>query len=289
MQTHPFFTNILMHSDDELAERLGVAIVERETIHEWPLSCVQRLLLADGAKRIYKSQLPPTVEPEFYQMASSPLLPGHCVLDRLGDCATMTFDWIDAPLLRDVAQGDAELVYHGRQVLEQIGEISGNLPAYLDIGSADAWASVGERALAKLRQLVQDGRFRSTDLDAVDRVRNWARSVRVIDAVTEGPHIVHGDLTAEQVFVTGDGYRVIDWQRPVIGPPEVDLVALLVGAVGDRGPALEPRRHVDAAVVGVFWFLRLHWAVEAQHDLFPDFRGGLFDQWAHEAITKILE
>ena len=26
MQTHPFFTNLLMHSDDELAERLGQPI-----------------------------------------------------------------------------------------------------------------------------------------------------------------------------------------------------------------------------------------------------------------------
>jgi hypothetical protein len=289
MQTHPFFTNILLHSDDELAERLGAEIVERETIHEWPLSCVQRLLLADGARRVYKSQLPPTVEPEFYQNASSSLLTGHRVLDKLGDCATMTFDWIEAPLLRDVAQSDAELVYQGRQVVEQIGEIRGDLPSYLDIGSADAWSSVGEVTLEKLRQLVQNGRFKSTDLDAVEWVRRWARSARVRDTVTECPRLIHGDLTAEQIFVTGGGYRVIDWQRPVVGPPEVDLVALLVGSVGERGSAREPRRYVDATVVGVFWFLRLHWAVEAQFDLFPDSRGGLFDQWAKEAITHILE
>ena len=40
MQTHPIFTNILMHEDVELAERLGVEIVERETIHAWPLSAI---------------------------------------------------------------------------------------------------------------------------------------------------------------------------------------------------------------------------------------------------------
>src|SRR5437667_10279494 len=110
MQTHPFFPDILMHSDDELAEALGVEIVERETIHAWPLSCVQRLLLDDGTKLIYKSQLPPTVEPEFYESASSALLPDHHMLGKLGDCATMTFDWIEAPLLRDEARSDAELV-----------------------------------------------------------------------------------------------------------------------------------------------------------------------------------
>jgi hypothetical protein len=283
MQTHPFFTDILMHSDDELAETLGSGIVERETIHQWPLSCVQRLRLGDGRKLIYKSQLPPTVEPEFYESASSPLLPGHRLLERLGACATMVFDWIEAPLLRDVARSDTELVDHGRRVVEQIGEIKGQLPIYLDIGSADAWLSVGEVALEKLRRLIRDGRFGSIEPDAVDRVRRWATSAQVVDTITKCPRVIHGDLTAAQVFVTADGYRVIDWQRPVMGPPEVDLVTLLVSQ------QFEPRRHVDASVVGIYWFLHLNWAVEAQFDLFPEFRGPLFLQWSNEAITHILE
>ena len=80
MQTHPVFADILLHADDELAAALDSDIVERETIHVWPLSCVQRLLLGDGTRLIYKSQLPPTVEPEFYARAASPLLPGHRTL-----------------------------------------------------------------------------------------------------------------------------------------------------------------------------------------------------------------
>jgi hypothetical protein len=135
MQTPPFFTDILMHSDDELSAALGVAVVEQETIHEWPLSCV----------------------------------------------------------------------------------------------------------------------------------------------------------TATQVFVTPDGYRVIDWQRPAVGPPEVDFVALLVGLRLETCRHIEPRRYVHPNVVGVFWFLHLCWAVEAQFDLFPQFRGRLFDRWAIDAITQILQ
>src|SRR5439155_23436833 len=138
------------------------------TIHEWPLSWVQRLVLADGTRLIYKSQLPPTVEPEFYERASSPLLTGHRLLGKLGDCTTMTLDWIDAPLLRDQARSDAELMERGRQVVAQIGEMEGDLPVYLDIGSAAAWSAVGEVALEKLGQVVRDGRFPSTDLPAVE-------------------------------------------------------------------------------------------------------------------------
>ena len=143
------------------------------------MSCVQRLLLGDGKKLIYKSQLPPTVEPEFYERASSPLLPGHQMLEKLGDCATIVFDWIDAPLLRDQARSEAELVDYGRQVVAQIGEIRGELPVFLEVGSIDTWSAVRE--------------------------------------------------------------------------------------------------------------LTLYWAVEAQYDLFPDFRGPLFDQWSAEAITHLLE
>jgi hypothetical protein len=283
MQTHPFFTDILMHSDDELAEMLGVKIVQRETIHEWPLSCVQRLVLGDGRKLIYKSQLPPTVEPEFYANASSPLLLGHRVLQKLGRCATMTIDWMDAPLLRDEARSETELVAHGREVLAQIGEIKGELPVYVDVGSAEAWSAVAETALDKMGKLVQDGRFGSTDLDAVSRMRQWSASARVMESIVDRPRVIHGDLTAGQVFVTSSGYRVIDWQRPVFGPPEVDLVTLLV----DR--KFEPRRHIQPTVVEIYWFLHLCWAVEAQFDLFPDFKGSLFDQWAAEATGQILQ
>ena len=282
MQTHPFFKDILLHSDDELAEALGVGISERATLHEWPLSCVQRLLLEDGRKLIYKSQLPPTVEPQFYAAASSPLLPGHQNLGKLGNCEIMTIDWIDAPLLRDAAYSGGALIEHGKRVIAQIDEISGDLPVYLDIGSAEAWSAVGQTMFDKLVTLVRDKRFTSIDLDAVERVRAWTRSDSAIAAITKHPRVTHGDLTAEQVFVTADGYRVIDWQRPLVAPPEVDLVALLIGQ------HIDPRRFMDATLVGIFWFLRLNWVVEAQFDLFPDKRWPLFDQWAMEAVSQIL-
>jgi aminoglycoside phosphotransferase (APT) family kinase protein len=75
--------------------------------------------------------------------------------------------------------------------------------------------------------------------------------------------VIHGDLKADQVFVTPFGYCVIDWQRPIVAPPEVDLVSLLVGQ------EVDPYEFIDPQVVGIFWFLRLHWAVEAQYELFP--------------------
>jgi aminoglycoside phosphotransferase (APT) family kinase protein len=222
------------------------------------------------------------VEPEFYARAASPLLPGHRSLGRLDGCATMTLDWIDAPRLDTVAQGPDELVARGREVVAGIGAIRGDLPVYLDVGGADAWSAVAETVLAKLARLVARGRFRRVDAGAVARLRAWSATPAVRETIGVAPRVAHGDLTAGQVFVTPDGYRVVDWQRPVLGPPDIDLVALLVDRRHD------PRPYLPAPVVGVFWFLFLHWAVVAQHDLFPERRWPLFDGWAAASVTRIL-
>jgi hypothetical protein len=94
---HPLFKRLVLHSDSELAQALGANIIERETMHQWPLSCVQRLLLDNGRKLAYKSQLPPNVETEFYAKLSSTLLPGHRWLMKIGNCDMMTVDWADYP------------------------------------------------------------------------------------------------------------------------------------------------------------------------------------------------
>ncbi len=74
MHRHPYF-DLMLHDDDELSALLGSRVVERTTLHEWPLSCVQRVTTADGTRIIYKAQAAPTIEPEFYAVARSPLLP----------------------------------------------------------------------------------------------------------------------------------------------------------------------------------------------------------------------
>jgi hypothetical protein len=321
MERHPVFSRIRVHSDSELAEALGAGIVERQTIHEWPLSCVQRVVLEDGGRLVYKAQLPPTVEPAFYEHAVSSLLIGHRFLAKVDDCEIMTLDWIDAPLLRDAMLGEGEWVAHGRELVARIGKIDGTPPVYLNIGSKEAWSSVVEATLGTLEQLIGSDRFSSIRKERVDILRQWAESRAVHDCIAERPRLIHGDLKAGQVFLERDGesisgndvprgdslglafplrkatgatvgrstriqkmlYRVIDWQRPVIGPPEVDLVSLLVAQ------RIDPRAYAAREAIGVFWFLFLRWAVVAQAELFPNFTGPLFGRWAAVAVGQILD
>lgn len=283
VERHPVFPRIRLHSDLELTKALGAGIVERQIIHEWPLSCVQRVVLEGGERLVYKSQLPPTVELAFYERIASSLLTSHRFLAKADDCEIMTLDWIDAPLLRDAVRSNEEWIVHGKELMARIGAMKGVPPVYLDIGSGTAWATVVDATLGMLAELIRSGRFRSIRHERVDELRRWAESRAVHDCIAERPRLVHGDLKASQVFVERDGYRVIDWQRPLIGPPEVDLVSLLIGE------QIDPRAYVACATVGIFWFLFLRWAVVAQAALFPDFSGPLFGRWAAVAVRQILD
>jgi hypothetical protein len=283
MLTHPFFTELVAHDDAELASLLGIGVAERETIHEWPLSWVRKLRLDDGRTVVYKSQLPPTVEAEFYAAATSPLLPRVQVLGRLGDCSTLVVDWIDAPALASRGLDEPGFVEHARRVVEEIGEIKGDLPVYYDIGSPAAWRAVTAETFGKLGELVGAARFPSIAPAQIDALRAWAESGPVLALIGGKARVTHGDLRADQIFLTGDGYRVIDWQRPILAPPDIDLVMLL-----DQYD-IDPLPYTSPEAVAVRWFVILRWAVEAQHDLLPELDARLFDDWAAGAVRRILD
>jgi hypothetical protein len=367
MPRHPVFKDLPLHSDAELSALLGAAIVERSQVHAWPLSSVERVRLADGRTLAYKSQLPPTVEPAFYSAVASPLLPGHRSLGALGAAQTMVLEWIDGPLLSDLAPDPGSLVRHGRAILAALSSIDPAAPVWLDIGSPAAWSRIVEQTCADWRQVIDAGWFRRSTERSVAFVRRWASTPAVLATIEAGGRIVHADLKADQVFVTGAvprglgpgvvtsppasvdyrtaheagdgaesragergvvegrgggsrpadrgagegagagpraadhravdaepraagdrgaadrgvGYRVIDWQRPALAPPEVDMVSLLVGQ------GVDPAPHVDPPAIGIYWFMLLHWAVHAQHTLFPGSSFPLFDGWARQSVDGI--
>lgn len=279
---HLTIPRLAIHDDAELAALLGEAVLTRETIREWPLSWTQRIELVDGRTFAYKSQLPPLVESEFYASAESPLLPGHKVLGRLGDCSTVLIDWIDAPSLADTNLSKAETLTHAAEVVRQISTISGDPPTYLDVGTSEKWSEEADLTLGKLRRLIADGTFNSMTPAMVDKIEAWTVTPEVTNQISSSSRLVHRDLKLDHIFITDDGYRVIDWQVPVIAPGDVDLAMLLADA------GIDPRSYVDQTTCGISHFLALRWAVVAQHDFFPERAWPLFERWAFEAMRAIL-
>lgn len=268
-----------LHDDAALEAILGGRIAERLGLHSWPLSHVQRITLTDGRRFAYKAQRPPTVEPEFYARARTTLLPGHWMLPPIGDTRGMAFEWLDAPTLGALG-GDAVAAAAG-DVVAAIGSIRGDVPVVRDIGAAERWRALADRTLERLGGLIEGRAFRRIPAAVLPRLAALSEGRAIADAVGRS-RPANGDLKPEHVFVAGDGFRIIDWARPIVAPPDIDRVALLVDAGMDATHAVDP------AVIAIYWFLRLANAVEGPDSVPAGLVSGLFERWAGEAVRHLI-
>ena len=280
MHAHAHF-NLLLHDDDELQSLLGAEVTARQTLHQWPLSCVQRLDLADGRTYAYKSQRPPTVEGQFYESARSDLLPRARTIYQGGEYLCTLMDWIDAPLAQDLRLSVSEVVALGRDLADQISRIEGQLPYVLDISSETRW----DRAVADTQNewcgLIQAGKFEHTDPDTVQRIGEAAHSDLVFRAIGGKSGYVHGDLAGDNVFVRPEGLCVIDWQRPILGPSDLHLVTLLHSLGHD------PAEYLAPGIVWVQYFLWARWLVRCKGRWFP--AGRSYDRQVRDLVICMAD
>ncbi|HEY9292552.1 MAG TPA: phosphotransferase [Microlunatus sp.] len=288
MRAHRDFPGLAVHDDEELATMLGSEVVVRRLVHEWPLTRTEELRLADGRRLAYKTQLPPSVEPQFYARARSPLLVEHTDLGRAGQGHAIATAWIDGPTLHSSA-GDVDAYLRcADRVTNSILEISGDPPVHLDLSTESAWQAAVRSTSRRLRALIRAGRFVRIPTERVDGLQAWAERSATIAAVTADPGIVHGDLTPEEIFLLNDGdgadehCRVVDWQRPVRGPRGLDLVALL------RARGIDPRTRLDAELVRIEAFPLLHWAALAAKEILPSMPPRLPEEWVLTSLDRIL-
>lgn len=262
MQPHPYF-DLRLHNDQELCAIVGSAITARTTLHEWPLSCVQRLHLANGHTVIYKSQYGPTVEAAFYRHATSPLLISAQTFYEEDGHVALLFDEITAPRLCDLPCSTEQLVAIGQQLIHQISQVTVNFPVYLDLSTIAQWQQIIAATQVHLAQLVADGRFVQTTAEHLHALATQAQDEAVLAALAGPSSLVHGDLTGENIFVLGDRWQVIDWQRPLIGPSALDLATLLHAA------GVDPRPYVPVGILRLRALLQIQWLTACAVRWFP--------------------
>src|SRR5574341_544527 len=160
MYQHKYF-NPRLHETNELENILQTNIIERKTLHEWPLSCVEQLTTGEGKKWIYKSQFGPTVESAFYANARSRLIiSGKTLFASEVGYTIMLFEFIEGQRIDELKLSDHKVVTIGRRLIDDIAQIEGNLPPYLDISTEARWQALMEKMLNMLRELVSQGIFK---------------------------------------------------------------------------------------------------------------------------------
>ena len=280
MYQHKYF-NLRLHDNVELEEILRAKIVERKTLHEWPLSCVEQLITNDGSQWVYKSQFGPTVEAQFYANAKSKLLiAGKTLYQSESGFVNMLFEFIDAPRMKDLNFSDHAIVAAWNSISQSIARIEGKLPYYQDISQKHLWKELMETMLENLEKLVFQGSFQIVDQMALQKLRKWTFHEEVMAALGKNVGFVHNDLSSDNVFILPDGYRLIDWQRPIIGPKELDLAALLDSLSRDA------RSFVDQSIVWILYLLRIEWFTECTVRWFPEGQDS-YDSSIHRLINLL--
>jgi hypothetical protein len=262
VQRHPDF-DLLLHEDDELVAELGSPVLERSTLHAWPLSCVQKLRLADGRRLVYKSSRSPTLEADFYAQAHSPLLLKVRTLYHQEGYVCILMDWLDALCLENLTLSEEDVLQIGRNLLARIAAIPGELPFYLDLRLTASWSGVREQILIPLRRLLQSGQLRRVGAQTLETIQTWCDAPEVLEALEVDTGLVHNDLTRDNIFILPDGYRLIDWQRPIYGPRALDLVTLVESA------GIDARQHVSVGLLRLKRLLSIHWFVQCAERWFP--------------------
>ncbi len=262
-----------MHSTAELEAILKLELCERRTLHEWPLSCVELLTTVEGKSWIYKSQFGPSVEPEFYAHAKSGLLPmAETVSVSAAGHSSMLIDYIDAPLLKDANFSNNDIMTVAQTIIEAISEIEGQLAYYLDVSTEEKWSALMIRMIADLNNLESE----HINDEVLETIRKWAFSKVVLDTFLGEIAYVHHDLSGTNIFVTEEGYKLIDWQRPIFAPTALDLAVLL------DSMAKDPLLFVDEGIVWMMYLLRIHWFKECSLLWFPEGR-----QSYEQSIVKL--
>jgi hypothetical protein len=121
---------------------------------------------------IYKSQLGPSVEAEFYANAAAEILLPVRTIFRSDQHLCMLIDYLYTPLLQELKVSEEDVVRIGRVVMEKIAGITGKLPVYLDISNEEGWTTLTSTTLDNLGRLVDQRQLHLVTTDMIHQLEH---------------------------------------------------------------------------------------------------------------------
>ena len=197
------FLDIPVYDDNELTEILGKQFLQREKIHHWPLSYVERIDL-EGKSVIAKySKL--SLENSFYSSVSHDFILKPVFMAEMEDTSVTILPFING---REPEQHE---IY---SAIERIQAISSDI-YWADASSFDKFMDLIDASCTILEKY-----------DAKEFCEPLRRKCSSLSEffVPEKIGYVHGDLKRDNIIICGGNPIIIDWQRPMKAPLVIDRV-----------------------------------------------------------------
>lgn len=250
--------NLWMHEDFELSELLGSSITRRETLHEWPNSCVQKLTLENNDMLIYKYQSGGITESLFYEQVHSQIIPKARTLWRDNWFSCLAIEYIESPAMGLTDKTDGELIKISFDLVESIQQIQEKPPIILDLGSYKKWTRTVLETIKTLKQLIQDNRNYGSKIKDINLLEKQIVTKKLKSLYKGKIGLIHGDLNGGNIFPYDNGYKIIDWQSCKIAPLELDRASFF------SRQGKDPAKLINPEIAYMLYFVNIWWLVQCQ-------------------------
>jgi hypothetical protein len=249
--------DLWLHNNSELSNLLGSEILSRKTLHEWPNSCVQRILLKNTRTYIYKYQSGGIVEFLFYKNAVSPILPKAWTLWEDSWYSCMIIEYLETPIFGQPNISESVLFETSVLLTEEIQKIKGNFPVLLDISSYPKWVDMVCETIKTLRKNIHANRTYGTGMQDIDFIEKNVLSSSIQDIYQTQVGLIHGDLNGGNIFYNGE-YKIIDWQSCKLAPIVLDQAGFL------SRQGIDPSKYISSEATFMLYFIGIWWLIKCQ-------------------------
>lgn len=282
MQAYQFF-DLQILTNNEIGDILDLPITERETLAQWPLSCVEKITCGNGSSWIVKANHEPCdIEGHFYARVNHPNVIKPVHIQNTSPYQNIIYRYIEG-FSYDVVnlnkKRDTETCFRNdfQPLLSSINQP--DLPVYLKIDTKDDFLNNFNNTLNRLSQLVETGIFNLIKNDELDLLSRIIESDLTIKIATKNTSLVHGDFTVDNILIDMDNNSLIilDWQRPIYGSQLIDEYSF----VKSRGFVPDPPVQLIGSLV------QINWLVDCTVNWFPE-GSNTYDRQTRELFTALV-
>jgi hypothetical protein len=246
----------MLPSDQTLERHVRASVMSRSVCHEWPLSCVERIVFDGGQEKYCKTTRAPSREIAAYRSLQSPLLVRAMIIAESEDSSTILLDGFPGKRLtkefveRDGLSNFICALKRGLSNMQGVG------PVFVDLSTVEKANTEMRKMLDRLRRRFGEGAPRRIDSDLLQIAELCATSPQVQASFVQDAIYSNGDLSADNILVSDNEMRIIDWQFPRLASFDVECVNLFISL------GLDPRGILPDSVVAAALLCKIRWLAE---------------------------
>lgn len=280
MKRHEYF-DLHILENSEIAAVCSSRVIDRITLQQWPLSCVEKITTVDDQQWILKSNHQPCdIEGLFYEQVYHRIILTPLHIDSRHPYQSIIYPYLEGKAVAESSSmnpGDLEYLFHNyHEPLSAIDHL--NLPAYLRFDTEKDYLTAVVFIENTVKDLIHQGLFHQVSPSLCQELADILHAPLTLSLAMTNTGLIHGDFSADNILLHDDGqFTILDWQRPMVGSRLVDLFTFY-RSLNQQPPA-------EAVLMGSFPLI--YWLADCSIRWFPE-GVNTYDQQISQLIADMI-